>query len=139
MRMTETNSTRRTHAAIGRTSLIAAVLGVGAALLLPQAAHAAIQNGTWIQNSNDTWNVANTTPWQTGLVANGADQTADFSTIDITANRTATLSAALTIGNLKFGDASGTQTWTLSNSGGAVLTLQTSSGTPNINVVNSTA
>jgi len=115
------------------------VLAAGSALLLPQLASAAIQSGTWIENASDTWNVSNTTPWQSGLVANGADQTADLSTIDITANTIVTLNAALSIGNLKLGDFSGSQTWTLAASGtGTVLTLQTSTGTPDINVVNST-
>src|SRR3989442_1994960 len=70
------------------------------------------------------------------MIATGVDFTADFSTIDITQNRTVTLNSALTIGNLKFGDTTPSRDWTLSGSG--TLTLAVSSGAPTINIVNQT-
>lgn len=98
-------------------------------------------NGTWINaTSNSTWStLAN---WSGGTVADGADGVADFSTLDIAANRTVNLGANRTIGSLIFGDATtASNTWTLANGTGGpwTLTLQTSTGTPTIQVVNQTA
>src|SRR5262249_31185134 len=64
----------------------------------------------------------------------------DFSTINISANRTVTLDSSRSIGALRFGDTSGSQTWTLTNNGDSMLTLDTGSATPpSINVTNNTA
>lgn len=112
--------------AIAPTSLGAFTILAGAFIVQPQAKAA---DGTWILDANDTWDISNTTPWESGVVAEGTDFTADFSTIDITANRTVTLTNPLTIGNMTFGDTSGSQSWTLS---GSTLTLDTTVGTPTI-------
>jgi len=96
-------------------------------------------NGTWTSNADANWNAATTAPWAGGIVADGADATADFSTIDITAARTVTMTEDRTIGNLKFDDTgtSGDSNWTLLRSGATpTLTLQTSSGSPTITVTN---
>ena len=91
-------------------------------------------NGVWITDGDGLWSAyAN---WSSGAVGNGIGQTADFSTINITANRTVTLDSKRSIGTLKFGDTSGAQNWTLASSGGTTLTLDTGSATSPSVVVN---
>jgi autotransporter-associated beta strand protein len=98
-------------------------------------------NGTWTNaTSNSTWST--TTNWSGGLVADGVDAIADFSTLDIAANRTVNLGASRSIGTMIFGDATtASNNWALANgtSGPWTLTLATSSGAPVIQVVNQTA
>jgi autotransporter-associated beta strand protein len=98
-------------------------------------------NGTWTNAaSNSAWST--TTNWSGGLVADGVDAIADFSTLDIAANRTVNLGASRSIGTLIFGDATtASNNWALANGSGGpwTLTLATSSGAPVIQVVNQTA
>ena len=98
-------------------------------------------NGTWTNaTSNSAWST--TTNWSGGLVADGVDAIADFSTLDIAANRTLNLGASRSIGTLIFGDATtASNNWALANGTGGpwTLTLATSSGAPVIQVVNQTA
>jgi len=98
-------------------------------------------NGTWTNaTSNSAWST--TTNWSGGLVADGMDAIADFSTLDIAANRTVNLGASRSIGTLIFGDATtASNNWALANGTGGpwTLTLATSSGAPMIQVVNQTA
>jgi autotransporter-associated beta strand protein len=98
-------------------------------------------NGTWTNaTSNSAWST--TTNWSGGLVADGVDAIADFSTLDIAANRTVNLGASRSIGTLIFGDATtASNNWALANGTGGpwTLTLATSSGAPVIQVVNQTA
>jgi autotransporter-associated beta strand protein len=97
-------------------------------------------NGTWTNaTSNSAWST--TTNWSGGLVADGVDAIADFSTLDIAANRTVNLGASRSIGTLIFGDATtASNNWALANGSGGpwTLTLATSSGAPVIQVVNQT-
>jgi autotransporter-associated beta strand protein len=97
-------------------------------------------NGTWINaTSNSAWST--TSNWSGGLVADGVDAIADFSTLDIAANRTVNLGASRSIGTLIFGDATtASNNWALANGTGGpwTLTLATSSGAPVIQVVNQT-
>lgn len=97
-------------------------------------------NGTWTNaTSNSAWST--TTNWSGGLVADGVDAIADFSTLDIAANRTVNLGASRSIGTLIFGDATtASNNWALANGTGGpwTLTLATSSGAPVIQVVNQT-
>jgi autotransporter-associated beta strand protein len=88
-------------------------------------------SGTWSVDANGLWSDAGN--WADGIIADGAGNTADFSTLDLIADRTVTLDTPRAIGTLRFGDLSGDQNWTLNSSNGAVLTL--SSGSPSI-VVN---
>jgi len=81
--------------------------------------------GTW--NTDNSGNWSDTTKWSSGIAADGAGNTADFSTVNISANRAVTLDASRSIGTLKFGDTSGAQNWTLTASNGSVLTLDTAS------------
>ncbi|HKI68692.1 MAG TPA: hypothetical protein VKA67_03830, partial [Verrucomicrobiae bacterium] len=86
------------------------------------------ESGIWTVDADGVWK--NPTNWLNGVVAIGPGNTADFGTLDITANRTVTLNASRTIGALRFGDVSGNQNWTLASSNGSVLTL--ASGLPSI-------
>jgi len=98
-------------------------------------------NGTWTNaTSNSAWST--TTNWSGGLVADGMDAIADFSTLDIAANRTVNLGASRSIGTMIFGAATtASNNWALANGTGGpwTLTLATSSGAPMIQVVNQTA
>ena len=91
-------------------------------------------NGVWNVDASGNW--SDTNNWSGGAVGSGAGFTADFSTIDITADRTVTLDASRSIGALKFGDTFGTQSWILAPNGGSVLTLDTGAGNSPSVVVN---
>lgn len=94
-------------------------------------------DGTWTNNANSTWGTA--ANWFGGTIADGIDGVADFSTINITANRTVTLNTSRSIGTLRFGDTTPSANWILDASVGSILTLQVTAGTPTIDVVNQTA
>ena len=92
-------------------------------------------SGTWINDGSGPWSDANR--WSGGLIASGPGETADFSTINLTGNRIVTLDTSRKIGTLKFGDTSGSQTWTIASSGGSTLTLDSASAaSPSIVVTN---
>ncbi len=111
------------------TTILTKPIGIGlaAGTLLATSVHAA--DGTWNSDANGNWESGETAPWLSGTVAEGADFTADFSTIDLTAHRTITVTNPLTIGNIIFDDTSGTSQYFV---GGSTLTLDTTSGTPTI-------
>jgi autotransporter-associated beta strand protein len=95
-------------------------------------------SGAWSVDADGLW--SDNTKWLSGIVGTGAGNIADFSTLDITANRTVTLDSSRSIGTLKFGDVSGAQNWFVNSSGSAVLTLNSgSSGSPGIVVNNNLA
>ena len=100
---------------------------------------AAASDGTWTNDASSTWSA--TENWLNGVAAGGAGSTADFSAVDITADRKVTLDSALSVGALKFGDAgTADHNWTLDASGNPVLTLDTGASTvPAIFVSNQTA
>lgn len=91
---------------------------------------------TWILDGSGNW--SDSVNWLGGVIPDAPDATADFSTLDILALRTITLDNNRTAGHLAFGDLLGTQAWLLNTNGeiDAALTLQTSTGTPTINVIN---
>ena len=95
-------------------------------MAIPGVALAA--SGTWTLDGSALWDDAVTAPWSGGIVADGAGNTADFSTIDITADVSVSLNAPRTIGTIIFGDTDPTTTpagWTLDNHGtpANILTL----------------
>ena len=94
--------------------------------------HAA--DGTWLGNDGN-WNATGT--WSGGTIADGIGFTANFTGVDIAANRTITLAADRTIGNISFTDLT-----TASNNvaiiGANTLTLDVSTGVPLITVGNQT-
>lgn len=94
-------------------------------------------SGVWSADASGNWGQSNL--WSGNQIASGASQTADFSTINITANRTVTLDTTRAIGNLKFSDTSGSQTWTIAASNGCSLKLDTGSATSPLLTVTNTA
>lgn len=94
---------------------------------------------TWTVDANGTW--SNGLNWLGGSPADAVDAIADFSTLDILANRTVTLDGPRTVGQLRFGDLNGNQNWILTTNAGSdsILTLTTSAGTPLITVNNNAA
>jgi autotransporter-associated beta strand protein len=82
-------------------------------------------NGIWYADAAGNW--SDPSKWTRDCPASGAGLTADFSVINISANRTVTLDSARSIGNMKFADFSNSALWTLAASGGSVLTLNSGS------------
>jgi autotransporter-associated beta strand protein len=95
-------------------------------------------SGVWTNLSGGSW--ATALNWNGGAIAGGTDAAADFSTLNLTANRTVTLDGARTVGSLIFDDLNPAthHNWTISPGTGGTLTLSTSSGMPNIAVKNAT-
>ncbi|MEK7951483.1 beta strand repeat-containing protein [Luteolibacter soli] len=94
-------------------------------------------DGTWTNTATGgLW--SDSANWSSTTIADGSGSTANFSTIDLTADNTVQLDSARTIGNLTFGDtATATAgSWTLANNGNAanILTLGVASGSPVITV-----
>ena len=94
-------------------------------------------SGTWNNPAGGSW--TNSANWNGGVIATNTDATADFSTLNLTADATVTLDRARTVGNLIFGDTTPDHNWTLNTGSAGPLTLAVSSGTPTINVSNQTA
>ena len=113
----------------------ARVLAISTALFTV-ATTALAQNGTWTNLAGGSWtNAAN---WSGGVIATGATNTADFSTLTLSAPPVVTLDGARANGNLIFGDAGNTYGWTLSAGAAGPLTLGGTS-LPVITVNNQTA
>ncbi|HEU5071717.1 MAG TPA: LamG-like jellyroll fold domain-containing protein [Verrucomicrobiae bacterium] len=91
-------------------------------------------SGTWVTDADGNWSDA--VKWSGNFPANGAGNTADFSTLNISANRTVTLDSSRSIGMLKFGDTGGAQAWMLVPTNDSVLTLDTGSATVPAIIVN---
>lgn len=94
-------------------------------------------SGAWIADASANWSEA--ARWSGNQVATGAGQTADFSTINLTGNRSVNLDSSRVIGTLKFGDTSGSQSWTITGNGGNALILDTGSSTQPSLIVTNTA
>lgn len=96
-------------------------------------------SGTWTSAAGGSWSTSgNWAGGPPGVIAGGAGFTADFSTLDITADATVNLNAARTIGHLMFGDTAPTGSaagWTLANGTGGRLTLAGVSPTIHINTL----
>jgi autotransporter-associated beta strand protein len=116
---------------VSYTSFSTSIVG----LFTTQVPQTNAQSGTWNVDADGLWSSG--ANWMNGIVADGAGNTADFSTLNITADRTVTLDTSRTIGSLRFGDPSGIQNWTVNASGGSVLTL--AAGAPSIVVNQNTA
>jgi fibronectin-binding autotransporter adhesin len=116
----------------------ALALSAAAACLMPGVSMAA--NGTWNPigftgaNGNGLWST--TTNWTGGIVADGASNLADFSTLNITADTTVSVDTPRTIGQLKFADTTQSNQWFVDNGGNSanVLTLNNGASQPIITV-----
>ena len=92
---------------------------------------------TWTQlTSGGLW--SDTANWAGSVAANGDGNTADFSTLNITADNTVHLDTPVTIGNLLFGDTStgSFAGWVLDNDGNSLNILTLADTTPTITVNN---
>ena len=94
-------------------------------------------NGTFTSLAGGSW--PTTGNWSGGVFANGIGKTADFSTLNLTADATVTLDGARTIGNLTFGDTTASHNWILNTGTAGPLTLDVSTGAPLVTVNNQTA
>ena len=92
-----------------------------------------LANGTWTNPSGGSW--ATNGNWSGNATAAGAGNTANFNTLNITANITVTLDAARSIGTLIFGDTntSSAATWFLTNGTNGSLMLAGSTPTITVN------
>jgi autotransporter-associated beta strand protein len=106
------------------------ILTASSALLLAPAALAL--DGTWTNLSGGAWPTSGN--WSASTVASGSGFTANFNTLDITADVSVNLDGARTIGNLIFGDTDTTTAagWTINTGTGGSITLAGTS--PNITV-----
>ena len=91
---------------------------------------------TWINGSGNWSSPGN---WSNNVVANGINETADFSTLTLGGDTTATLDIPVTVGNLLFADQGNAFNWWVAPGGAGPLTLNVSSGTPTITVENESA
>ena len=102
------------------------------------ATYSTISIPVWTNTTGGSW--LTTGNWQSGVIGSGVDATVDFSAVDLTAAAaTVTLDGTRTVGGLKFGSVGSTYGWILNTGGGGPLTLDVTSGSPVINVVNQTA
>jgi autotransporter-associated beta strand protein len=97
-------------------SILRSMAGISlAAFVISPSLQAA--TGTWTGTTTAA-NWSDTAQWTAGIVADGANETADFSTVDLPAGAFAVnLDASRTIGNLTLGDAdlATPATWSLTN------------------------
>jgi autotransporter-associated beta strand protein len=88
-------------------------------------------DGTWNLNNNGNW--SSTGSWLDGNIADGAGSIADFSLLNITSNRTATIDTTpRVIGTLRFGDTTASPTfnnYTIAASNGGTLTFNNNGST----------
>ncbi len=112
--------------------------GAGDSAVLTITMPVVIGNGTWLADADGAWDtLAN---WSSSFPANGVGASANFSTLDITADRVVTLDRTRALGALSFGDASGAQNWTLSAVAGSSLILDTgTTASPTVAVNQNTA
>ena len=76
-------------------------------------------DGTWAVDNSGVW--SNSANWTGGVIADGGGK-ADFSTVNITANRTVTIdTTSRTIGDMEIGDTDNSNNWNVNASGGASL------------------
>ena len=89
----------------------------------------------WNTNANGDWNV-NGNWTNPGTFPNAIDAVADFSKLDITANRTVSLEADLTLGYMLLGDSSGSSRYTIQDGASGNLTFDVSSGKSSVRMLN---
>jgi len=94
-------------------------------------------NGTWGVNASGTWSA--TANWSSGIVANSTDAIANFSGVNITADRTVTLDTARTVGSLTFGDTTASNNWILTDGGTTANVLTFADNSAFATVTTSTA
>jgi autotransporter-associated beta strand protein len=89
--------------------------------LVGSAAYSTGGPRVWTNPAGGSWPVASN--WSNSLAASGSSITADFSTLNLTADAIVTLDGARTVGALVFGDTAASHNWTLNTGAGGPLTL----------------
>lgn len=124
-----------------RTGVCSAAAAAFTTALLSGPTAGAQTTFTWTANAggnaSGSWGTAANWNGGAGPVAGGADNTANFGTLDVSANSTVTLDGDRTIGHLIFADANtgSAANWTLApGSPAGTLTLATTAGSPTIAV-----
>ena len=100
-------------------------------VLLVAAVSSRAASGTWTNTATGGWSTA--ANWTNSIIADTAASTADFNSLDLTAQNTVTNDSARTIGTMIFGDAD-TNTpagWLVSNGGVAGNTITATNITVN--------
>ena len=95
--------------------------------------YATATEGVWTNLAGGAWGASGN--WTNGIIGSGANITADFSQLTLTANTTIALNGQQTVGNLVFGDQGNAHQETLTNGTGGPLILA-GSNTPSITVNN---
>lgn len=116
------------------TIIVAAVCGVALSAMPSYGASA-----NWSAFGTATANWSNGSTWVGGIPADGAGFTAGLIGVDISSDKTVTLDTNRTIGNITFTDKinapnPSSNDATIGVSGGSILTLDVTSGSPTINV-----
>jgi autotransporter-associated beta strand protein len=96
------------------------------------ATYVTVPTGIWTNTAGGSWPV--TANWNVGAVGNGSGITADFSTLNLTAPTTVTMSGPQTIGKMIFEDQANTYGWLLNGTG--PLTMDAGLTVPSIVVSN---
>lgn len=110
---------------VTKLMLLAAV----ATASLGQLDSARAQNGTWNVDADGLWSDPGN--WLGGTIANGAGNSADFSVIPITAERTVILDTSRSLGSLNIGEDSLSYLYqNFVSTNGSVLTLDNGGATP---------
>ena len=115
---------------------VAALAGL---LALAAALPASGQNtsGTWTNTAGGSW--ATTSNWSGSIIGGGNGYSADFSTLNLTADATVTLNGARTITTLTFGDTTPSHKWILNTGTSGPLTLNSpTTALPVISVTSTT-
>ena len=89
----------------------------------------------WLKASGGSWSVASN--WTNSIIANGANDTADFGELTLNTNAFVTLDGAWTIDNMNFGDMGSNYNWEIDAGSGGPLTL-VGTNSPTIQVNNET-
>jgi autotransporter-associated beta strand protein len=103
-------------------------------LVLLTARHLRAADGTWTGATGGNW--SDTTKWSAAIVANGSGSTANFNTLDPSADVTVRLDGDRTLTNLVFGDTdiASAASWILDNNGNSANNLILAGTTPTITV-----
>lgn len=102
---------------------------------LMRAAHAA--DGVWNNPGGGSWSL--TTNWSPATAVGGVSAQVDFSNLDLLSRTTITLNGARTAGHLRFGDLTPSHDWFVRRGVSGSLTLDVSTGSPTVEVLNHTA
>lgn len=106
----------------------------GASPTVPSAITA---SGNWISNASGNW--GNSANWQSGVIADGAGETARFDMLDITVDVTVNLDTSRTIGQLHIGDTNNTHRYTIAPVSGSTLTFDSGSTAASVLLQTSTS